>query len=165
MGLFVCQDEPEGCRQKEVEWNTSCWQVWWPSCVTVIKLRRILIHKHKRQILNTNFSAGHADFDSQMLRDQDNISARHAHASRLVKSLSPLFHWRFSGGGSFMTYFKVKATVSLNLFGRFYSLMYISYWCFGKVLLVGVNSQLLERYTSLIHSLCSGWHPLTDLHE
>ncbi len=50
-----------------------------------------------------------------------------------------------------MTYFKVQATVSVNLFGRFYSLMYISYWCFGKVLLVGVNSQLLECYRSLIH--------------
>ncbi len=35
-----------------------------------------------------------------------------------------------------MKYFKVKATVSVNLFGRFYSVMYISYWCFGKVLLM-----------------------------
>jgi len=50
-----------------------------------------------------------------------------------------------------VTCFKVKATVSVNLFGRFYSVMYISYWCFGKVLLVGVNSKLLECYTGLIH--------------
>lgn len=86
-------DEPEGCRQKEVKWNTSCCQVWWSnyinpepkrwlSCVTVIKMRQILIHKHKRQILNTIFSARYADFDSQMVRDQDNVSARQAHALR-----------------------------------------------------------------------------------
>ncbi len=87
-------------------------------------------------ILNTILSARYADFDSQIVRDQDNISARQAHALRLLKSPTPLFHWRFSGGGSSVKYFKVKATVSVNLFGRFYSVMYISYWCFGKVLLM-----------------------------
>jgi len=45
-------------------------------------MRQILIHKHKRQILNTIFSARYADFDSQMVRDQDNVSARQAHALR-----------------------------------------------------------------------------------
>jgi hypothetical protein len=43
-------------------------------------------------ILNTILSARYADFDSQIVRDQDNISARQAHALRLLKSPTPLFH-------------------------------------------------------------------------